>query len=31
VLATRDRTKAGRTAPASGLTLVEVVWPTAPR
>lgn len=29
VLATRQRSKAGRTAPPSGLTLVEVVWPAA--
>ena len=27
LLAARDRTKAGRTAPAGGLTLDEVVWP----
>jgi len=30
LLARGDRTRAGRTAPASGLTLVEVLWPGAP-
>jgi tRNA pseudouridine38-40 synthase len=30
VLRTGDRSKAGRTAPPSGLTLVEVLWPNAP-